>query len=474
MRILLMTVPAPWEQDQHRFMNIRKRGFRWLKIRPLVNVVPSPSLLYLVPHLKKDGHEVHYLEGLFSTHDIVLETVRRIRPDVVGMTVTSVDWRNMKHLARSLREAFPGLILLAGGIHPTLWKEQCFEECPELDIVVYGDGELTTRDLMRRLQDRATLEGVEGIIYRKNKEVAVNPPRPLVEDLDTLPFPDRSVVDLAKYLPSPTFYHRLPHESIIGSRGCPYRCIFCHTDHHTRMRSAGNIVDEIEMLHRDHGVVDVAFWDDTFTLSERRANEICDEMLRRDLKVDWCVNARADKVNLPLLTRMKRAGCWRVLYGIESGVQKNIDTLRKDLTLAQIAEAVRMTNKAGIEAYGTFMFGIPGETYEEGLQTIEFACSIGLDFAVFVSLTPFPGSAVYEDVKAGRIKTVKNDPPYDLKNVSFVPEGLTEEQITTLIKLGHKRFYLRPRLVGRRIRKMRNIHDLKKNLKGFLLLLTAS
>lgn len=474
MRILLMTVPAPWEQDQHRFMNVRRRGFRWLKIRPLVNVVPSPSLLYLVPYLKEDGHEVHYLEGLFSTPESVLRAVHDIRPDMIGMTVTSVDWRNTTHLARSLRGAFPDVTLVAGGIHPTLWKEKCFEDCPELDVIVYGDGEITTRHLARRLEKRETLEGLEGTIFRTNGTVITNPPRPLVEDLDTLPFPDRSVVDLSHYLPSPTFYHRLPHESIIGSRGCPFRCTFCHTDPHTRMRSARNIVDEIEMLHRSFGVVDVAFWDDTFTLSERRATEICDLLLERDLRVDWCVNARADKVNLPLLRHMKRAGCWRVLFGIESGVQKNIDTLRKDLTLDQIADAVAMANRAGIEAYGTFMFGIPGETYEEGLETIRFACSIGLDFAVFVSLTPFPGSAVYDDVKAGRIKTVKNDPPYDLKNVSFVPEGLTEEQITTLIKRGHKRFYLRPRQVWRRVLKMRNIHDLKKNIKGFFLLLTSS
>lgn len=474
MRVLLMTVPAPWEQDQHQFMNIRKRAFRWLKIKPLVNVVPSPSLLYLVPHLKQDGHEVFYLEGLFHTPESTLAEVARLRPDVVGMTVTSVDWRNTRSLARRLKEAFPHVVLVAGGIHPTLWKEQCFVECPQLDVVVYGDGELTTRELVARLQERAPLDDVAGIIFRRGEEVVTNPPRPPVEDLDSLPFPDRSVVDLKRYLPSPTFYHRLPHESIIGSRGCPYRCTFCHTDPHTRMRSAGNIVDEVEMLAKDFGVVDVAFWDDTFTLSERRAHEICDEILRRNLKVDWCVNARADKVNLPLLRHMKRAGCWRILYGIESGVQKNLDTLKKDLTLEQVRAAVAMTNEVGIEAYGTFMFGIPGETFEEGLETIRFACSIGLDFAVFVSLTPFPGSEVYEDVKAGRIRVAKHDPPYDLKNVSFVPEGLTEEQITTLIKLGHKRFYLRPSLAWRRMRKMRNFYDLQKNIKGFLLLLTSS
>ncbi len=474
MRVLLLTVPAPWEQDQHGFMNVRRRGFRWLRIRPLVNVVPSPSLLYLVPYLKQDGHHVEYLEGLFSTQDDVMAAIARSGPQVVGMTVTSVDWRNARHLARLIKQRFPDVLLVAGGIHPTLWKERCFEECPELDVVVYGEGELTMREIAGRLDRGERLDGVQGTIYRRNGDVCTNPPRPVVEDLDTFPFPDRSVVDLSKYLPSPTFYHRLPHASIIGSRGCPYRCTFCHTEHHTRMRSASNIVDEIEVLNRDYGVVDVAFWDDTFTLSEPRAYEICEEMLRRKLDVDWCVNARADRITLPLLRRMKKAGCWRILYGIESGVQKNVDTLKKDLDLEQVAEAVRMTNDAGIEAYGTFMFGIPGETYQEGLQTIEFACSIGLDFAVFVSLTPFPGCEVYEDVKAGRIRAAKHDPPYDLKNISFVPESLTEEEIDRLIKLGHKRFYLRPGQVVRRVMKMRNIHDLKKNIKGFVLLLTSS
>jgi len=474
MRILLLTVPAPLEQDQHRFMNIRRRGFEWLKLKPLVNVVPSPSLLYLVPYLKQDGHEVRYMEGLFSTFDAVYQTIAEFKPQMIGMTVTSVDWRNTKELVREIRERFPDLLLVVGGIHPTLWMEKCFEECPGLDIVVYGEGENTTRELANRLSANEELAGLQGIIYRDNGELVRNEPRLPVKNLDQLPFPDRTVIDLNKYLPSPTFYHRLPHASIIGSRGCPYRCTFCHTDRHTRMRSAKNIVDEIEMLNTNFGVVDVAFWDDTFTLSEQRAFDICKEILRRNLDVDWCVNARADKITKPLLRKMKEAGCWRVLYGIESGVQKNLDRLKKDIRLDQIRHAVRMTNEVGIEAYGTFMFGIPGETFEEGLETIRFACSVGLDFAVFVSLTPFPGSEVYDDVVSGKIQAVKHEAPYDLKNISFVPDSLTEQEIEYLIKTAHKKFYLQPRTILRRFKKMRNMHDLKKNVKGFLLLLTAS
>jgi radical SAM superfamily enzyme YgiQ (UPF0313 family) len=240
------------------------------------------------------------------------------------------------------------------------------------------------------------------------------------------------------------------------------------------MRTATNITDEIEMLYREHGVKDIAFWDDTFTLSEERAMAFCDEMIRRGIKVDWAVNARVDRITGKLLAKMKEAGCWRVLYGIESGVQKNLDRIRKGTTIEQIRNAVRLTSEAGIEAYGTFMFGIPGETFEEGLQTIDFACSLPLDYAVFVNLTPLPGSEVYDDLMEGRIQPAKfTRDRFNFKNVSFVPEGMTEDQIRFLIQQGHRRFYIRASLVWKKIRKIRSFLDLRKNINGFLLLATA-
>ena len=474
MRVVLMTMPTVWEQDQHDFMNRRRPLFRWLHIKPLVNVVPSPSLLYLAPWLLEDGHDVYYLEGLFHTLDEVIEKLGKIEPELIGVTLTSVDWENSRWMLNRLKEVFPNALLVAGGIHPTLWGERCFEECEGLDVIVYGEGEETIRELASALDGNRPLEDVKGLIFRRDGDVIRTGERPVIENIDTLPFPSHDLVDVAAYLPSPTFYRRLPHANIIGARGCPYRCIFCHTDPHVRMRSAANITDEIEMLYREHGVRDIAFWDDTFTLSEERAFEFCDEMIRRDIRVDWAVNARVDRVTKKLLERMREAGCWRVLYGVESGVQKNLDRIRKGTTLEQIRNAVELTAEVGIEAYGTFMFGIPGETFEEGLETIEFACSLPLDYAVFVNLTPLPGSEVYDDLVAGRINPAKfTKDRFNFKNASFVPEGMTEEQIRYLIQQGHRRFYIRPGLVWKKIRRMRSFLDLRKNINGFLLLATA-
>ncbi len=474
MKVVLMTMPAVWEQDQHDFMNRRRRLFRWLRIPPQVNVVPSPSLLYLAPFLEEDGHEVVYLEGLFYSLEKVLEKLDDLQPDLIGMTLLSVDWENGREMIDEIKDRFPQSVVVAGGIHPTLWRRRCLEEARGIDYIVYGEGELTLRELVRTLEEGGDPAEVLGLAFRRGGDIVVTPPRAQVEDIDTLPFPAHGLVDMDRYLPSPTFYKSLPHANIIGARGCPYQCIFCHTDPHVRMRSAENIADEIEELYREHGVRDIAFWDDTFTLSEKRAFAFCEEMIHRGIHVDWAVNARVDRISRPLLEKMKEAGCWRVLYGVESGVQKNLDTLRKGTTLEQIREAVSMTSEAGIEAYGTFMFGIPGETFEEGLQTIEFALSLDLDYAVFVNLTPLPGTEVYRRLMEGEIQPAKfTKDRFNFKNVSFVPEGMTEEQIRYLIQTGHRRFYLRPGLIWKKIRSIRTPLDLWKYVKGFLLLATA-
>ena len=474
MKIVLLTMPASWEQDQHDFMNKRVALFRWLKIKPLVNVVPSPSLLYLAPYLIQDGHQVEYIEGLFYTYQQVVKKLEQLNPDVIGVTITSVDWENSKWMINDLKQKFTSSTIVAGGIHPTLWQEKCFEECDGIDYIVKGEGEHTMRELVNSLLSDEIPLDIPGLVFRHNGELIKTPDRPVVEEIDSLPFPAHQLAPPEFYLPSPTFYNSLPHANIIGARGCPYKCTFCHTDRHTRMRSAKNIVDEIEWLVVNQGVRDIAFWDDTFTLSQTRALEFCDEILKRKLKVDWAINARVDRVSEELLIKMKEAGCWRILYGIESGVQKNLDALRKETTLEQIRYAINLTSKLGMEAYGTFMFGIPGETYEEGLETIEFACSIDLDYAVFVNLTPLPGSEVYEKLLRGEIKPAKfTKNRFNFKNVSFVPEGMTEDQIRFLIQEGHKRFYLRPKLVWKKIRRMHSLLDLKKYLNGFFLLATA-
>ncbi|MCK5065147.1 MAG: cobalamin-dependent protein, partial [Candidatus Fermentibacteraceae bacterium] len=292
LKIVLLTMPAVWEQDQHDFMNIRRFPFKWLKIKPLVNVVPSPSLLYLAPFLKEDGHEVTYMEGLFYSLEKMIEKVSEINPEIIGVTLTSVDWENSRWMLNELKKCFPKILIVVGGIHPTLWREKCFDECSGIDVIVIGEGEYSMRELTACIEKGESLEEVNGLMFIKDGHLVDTGPRAVTENIDFLPFPSHELVDIMSYIPSPTFYKSLPHANIIGARGCPYKCTFCHTDRHVRMRSASNIADEIEILHREHGVSDIAFWDDTFTLSKKRAMEFCREMIERKIKVDWAVNAR--------------------------------------------------------------------------------------------------------------------------------------------------------------------------------------
>ncbi len=350
-----------------------------------------------------------------------------------------------------LKKAFPNTVFVAGGIHPTLWGGRCLEECEGIDFIVYGEGEHTFRELVSAVAAGTGSEGVPGVIYRSADGPVRTPPRPVVEDIDTLPLvsgpSSRSalrVPALAHLLQqaSPRQHHRRP--------GMPLRVHLCHTDRHTRMLSAGNIADEIQWLVENQGVKDIAFWDDTFTLSEKRVSEFCEELLRRKLDVDWAVNARVDRVTLDMLRLMKRAGCWRILFGIESGVQKNLDTLKKRTTLEQIRRAVSATSSLGMEAYGTFMFGIPGETFQEGLATIDFACSLDLDYAVFVNLTPCRKRGLRRPSR-GQDKTVQvHQGPVQFQERFLCSRRHDEDQIRYLIPGRPSQFYLRPGLVWKR------------------------
>ena len=470
LRIALATVPMSKVQFQHDFVRSRPRVFQWLEFLGVPPSLPSLSLLCLAPMLIEDGHEVVYIEGGSRKYDELLSELHRLQPDMIGLTVISAEWRQARSLLADARRELPDTIIVIGGCHPTQAGRRCLEESEDVDIAVMGDGELALREIAAAVQQGGPLADIEGIYYRDGDEIVGTGPRENNHDLDSLPFPAYELVDLRQYRPSPTHYRRLPAAGIMASRGCPYRCTFCYSSPVLRVRSPGNVVDEIETLVREHGVRDITFWDDTFTMSTPWGMAVCDELIRRDLRIGFNAFARADCINEPLLRRMREAGCYMLLYGIESGVQKNLDKLKKDQTLEEIRHAVQMAHAAGIQVYGSFVFGIPGESYDEGLQTIAFARELDVDHAIFLALTPLPGTELHEEVLAGRMRPAKGgSPPYSFKGLSSVPEGMTEEEILALIRLGLRRVYLRPRMVARKLREVRRPADIVRFAQGFLL-----
>ncbi len=470
MKILLVNPPLAPQEVMPRTL---ARPLQRLGIRPpaLTGSMPSMSLLYLVPPLRSKGYNVQYFEGYFHNEDDLVDLVQRDRFDVVGITVYTHRWPVVRRLISRLKAVARDATMVVGGIHATVMRGQLLEECPELDVVIAGEAEETFCHLVMELESTSFSEEIPGLVRRETGGIVDQKGTPFCADLDGVHFPDRSLICIRAYRPSALFHRRLPHTSLIGSRGCPYGCIFCHTDRHVRLRSAGNIADELEQVHGRWGVKDVSFWDDSFSLDRDRVFLLCDQIRSRRLDISWCASLRVDQVDLPVLDAMRRAGCWRVLYGLETGVQKNLDTLKKGTSIEQGVRAVSLARQAGLQVLGMFMFGIPGETYEEGLRTIDFARSLPLDFISVTNITPFPGTALERMIpSSGRLV---EEASYDMDNITFVPHTMTIEQLRDLLRRAYRRFYLRPSYMIRRLGKIRSVTDIRHNIKAMVALLSS-
>ena len=294
--------------------------------------------------------------------------------------------------------------------------------------------------------------------------MAAGPPPDRPADLDWLPYPDRGLVDLNRYCPSVGFYRARPSTSMITTTGCPNQCRFCHAYRRMQVRSVENVMGEIHECATQHGVRHIVFWDESLTYNRDRLLNLCRSLIRSRLRVWWCANARVDQVDAELLGVMRRAGCWKLLVGCESGVQKHLDAMGKNFTLEDVSRGVRLIRDAGIQPFGTFMFGIPGETFEDGLQTIRFACSIRLDYAAFLNFCPWPGSEIYRN--CDRYGTHLDR--WSLQKVCFVPHTMTLDQMCRLKELAFRRFYMRPRFLLHKVLTIRSLEDIRRYTRGFM------
>jgi radical SAM superfamily enzyme YgiQ (UPF0313 family) len=217
-----------------------------------------------------------------------------------------------------------------------------------------------------------------------------------------------------------------------------------------RLRDPVLVVDEIEYYMNNYGTREIKFWDEHFTHDHDHVYGICDEILKRGLKIRWWVSARADSVDKPLLEEMKKAGCWCINYGVESGLQTHLDTLMKFETLEQIRSAVKLTHSVGIKTHTTYIFGIPGETFEDGLKTIELAKELGSFTVEFFPITPFPGTPLYKGVR----------------------KGLTAEEIMELRRLAYIKYFFRPGFLFYRLMNIMSPFQVRAMFHGAMSLLS--
>jgi len=363
---------------------------------------PPLGLAYLAAVLEREGHAVRILDfGLRPSRPLEddIADVVAFRPDVVGFTVMTGGYHNVQQSMALLKEALPTIPTVLGGPHPTVFPEEVAAD-PGVDFVAFGEGEETLTELVAALQDGTDdFSRIQGLAYAWDGGVVRTPERPLIRDLDALPFPARHLLELDKYsLAGPDGE---PMLTLLSSRGCPYNCSYCFkgiVGRTYRQRSPESILAELKYLQATYGVRNFYFIDDLFTLSTKRLMTISQMIVDERLDIRWQCLGRVDRVTPESLEAMAHAGCHEIHYGIESGNLEILAATAKRITLEQVRQAVAWTSQSGIRSKGYFMLGLPGDTDETMEQTIRFACELELDEAMFSITTPFPGTRLWEEL----------------------------------------------------------------------------
>jgi len=465
MKVLLIN--PPWSIKEQYATEIYRVGA----------VLPPLGLAYIASVLEENGYGVEILDCI--AQQIILDSlgkqIESRKPDIIGITcLTPMAPRSME-AARVAKEAAPNSIVVLGGAHPSVLPTETLQD-NSIDIAVVGEGEHTMLELVRCIEAKGNLEKVPGVVFRKNGELIKTLPRPLT-DLDLLPLPARHLLPMKRYRPTAANHRRLPCHTMITSRGCPFNCTYCSNaifGRKYRASSPQNVVKEMEHLVSEYGAKEILFWDDVFTLNQQRTGRICELIIERGLNIPWTCESRVDCVTEDLLAQMRKAGCWQIGYGVESGDQEVIDTIKKGITLEQVEEAFKWTKKAGIDTRAYLMIGLPGETREQVLKTIDIAKRLDADIAQFCITTPYPGTELFETAKnEGTLKTV------DWLNYILIPDEpvyvtklLTAEDLRYLLQKAYKEFYFRPSYIVKRMLKTRSLSDVRKYKEAFLAILS--
>ena len=458
-------------------------------LKGIVNVIPPLGIGYIAAVLKKEGYDVKIIDSvpLKLTKEKVLKVLKKIDPKIIAFTATIITMNHAIETAKYIKENFnKETKFVIGGPQFTAVPERTTKKASVFDFGIIGEGEESFLELVEKIEKgkikESDLKKIKSLVWYKNKgkkneKIIINPRRDLTQNLDDLPYPARELFPPQKfYTPMPGGYKRLPFGHMITSRGCPYRCTFCDRSVFGQMfraRSAKNVVEEIEFLVKKYKVREIKFYDDLFTKDKKRVHEICDEILKRKLDITWSCSARVDSVDYPMLKKMKKAGCWQIDYGIESGNQEVLNRIKKGITLKQSEQAVRWTKKAGIKARSFIIIGMPGETKQSIEDTIRFVKKIPLDVVTFYAVMIYPGNELYEIVKKeGKLKHENFDEFTSLIDVKkthlhYVPEGLTEKYIKKSISRAYKEFYLRPSYLFRQAISIRGLTDIKRYWAGF-------
>jgi len=454
MRILLISPPALYmiPTEMPALIN-ETRGY-----------LPPLGLLYLASYLKKHTeHQVSVLDAQVENLDYAQMELRikEESPQIVGVQTQTFSLIDALKTAELVKKIDHSITVIMGGPHASIYPKETIS-FPFVDLVVKGEGEMVLFEIIERIENNNSMEGLSSVSYKKEGVPVINEQEALIEKLDSLPFPDRTLTPYRRYYS--VLSRHFPVTTMITSRGCPYACVFCHESGKLyRAASADYVLSEIEYC-LSLGIKEIFIHDDTFTVDKQRVRKICEAILSRGMCFRWDARARVDTVDKPLLTLMKQAGCQRLSFGLESGDSAVLSRLAKGITLEEARQVFRYCHELNITTLADFMIGSPGETQEEIKKTILFSKEIKPDFVQFSLLTPYPATKLYaEGIKSGII-------PYDTWGryareapLDFVPqlwEGrVSRQELQQWIKIAYKTHYLTVQALIGNLRRVCSLRD---------------
>ncbi len=431
-----------------RILLVNPFGSNWiegLKGSAETSVRMAPiGILSIAAYLAEKGFEVKVADCRVpaARANEAIKKMLLFKPDMAGFTATTSGFIDAYRIAEALKDADPGIRIIFGGVHVSALRGSILENFPCIDYVINGEGEKA----MAELAAGASLDSIQGLVYRNGSEIKDNGVRTDLCELDSLPFPAYNMLDgFPKTFQPPLFnYPRFPSATMISSRGCPYQCSYCDRSvfrKSFRYNSADYLYEQMAFLRKEFNIRHIFFYDDLFTFHRKRIEEFCGLMLKKPLHMTFNCAVRVGHIDDDLLKMLKAAGCWMVSIGMESGDPGLLARHKSNMKLEEVKSAVKSIQRCGIRVKGLFMMGLPGETEQSIRKTADFIETLELDDVNMTKFTPFPGSPIYKTVREeGEFK--EDWELMNCMNFVFVPHGIASgERLDELYRQSLKKFY---------------------------------
>lgn len=440
---------------------------------------PPLGIMYLASYLKKYDTECDILaidavaERL--DHSQIAQKINSFAADIIGISCWTFSLPDSLKVAGEIKKLMPQALICFGGPHVTIYPEETVN-FKEVDFAIMGDGEKPFKELVSQLKTGSDLNLVPNIYYKKNGRIHKSIASRRETDLDSLPFPDRTVMPIDRYYS--LMDKERPLTTMVTSRGCPFKCTFCF-QHDTgwRPRSVANIISEIEHC-LELGIKNFFIFDETFTVNKKRVMNICEEIKRRGLKIVWSCRSRVDTIDEEMIDGLADAGCKRISFGVESASGDVLERLNKKIKISQAKAAFRLAKKRNITSLADFMIGCPGEDKPKTYDSIRLAVELDPDYAQFSLFTLFPATKLYEE--ALRAGVVKSDVWLEYArnpNPAFKPplwNIYSEEEAKGMLLASYKMFYIRLPYIIKRLSRIKSFDEFRKYRKAGVSLLKAA